>query len=60
MNYYALETQMFDKQREMLREADRRRLAASGRERPAGVSVPSRRLRVRAAVAKALRTVVAS
>jgi len=38
MNYYALETQMFEKQRDMQREAAMRRLVAASRERPEGRS----------------------
>jgi len=59
MNYYALETQMWDKQREMLRGADMRRLAAIAREQPAGESAHAPRVGVLAAVANALRSMVA-
>jgi len=56
MNYYDLETQMWDKQREMLRDADRRRLVAISRARPDGQSGHAPRFSVRAAVANAFRS----
>jgi hypothetical protein len=60
MNYYALETQMFEKQRDLQRKAERRRLVAAAPELPVTQAAGAPRLSVRRAVAKALRAVVAS
>ena len=55
MNYYALETQMFDKQRETLHRAELRRLAATAKERPVGQNGPEPRVGLLTALANALR-----
>jgi hypothetical protein len=55
MNYYALETQMFEKQREMQREAAMRRLVAASRERPETPSDSRPRVGFLTAIAGAFR-----
>jgi hypothetical protein len=55
MNYYALETQMFDQQREMLRKAEARRLVAASRERSAEPSESEARAGFLTAIANAFR-----
>ena len=59
MNYYDLETQMWDRQRETLRDADRRRLVASARVRPAVERAATPRVGIFAAIAAGFRSLLA-
>ena len=59
MNYYFLETLARDKQREMLRESEMRRLVAIARKGPAGKSVSAPRFGVVRPIANAMRMLVA-
>lgn len=58
MNPYSLEMLARDRQREMLREADKRRLLALARVRPDEQRPSAARLAGLAAIANALRTMV--
>lgn len=58
MNYYAMETQMFDRQKEMLHDADRRRLVAASHARPEGKAVNAPNGGILAATAGFLRSLL--
>ena len=59
MNYYDLETHMWDKQRETLRNADRRRLVAMAHSRPDVEGGAAPKLGVLAAIAAGFRSLFA-
>lgn len=59
MNYYDLETHMWDKQRETLRDADRRRLVAMAHSRSDVEGGIAPRLSVLAAIAAGFRSLFA-
>jgi hypothetical protein len=59
MNYYDLETHMWDKQRETLRDADRRRLVAMAHSRPDVEGGGAPRLGVLAAIVAGFRSLLA-
>ena len=59
MNYYDLENQMWDRQRDTLRDADRRRLLAIARSRPDGEGGAAPRLGFLAAIAGGFRSLLA-
>ena len=58
MNYYDLETHMWDKQRDTLRDADRRRLVAMARSLPDTDAGAGPRLGVLAAIAAGFRSLL--
>jgi hypothetical protein len=58
MNYYDLETHMWDKQRETLRDADRRRMVAMARSQPDSKGAAAPRLGVLATIAAGFRSLV--
>ena len=59
MNYYDLETHMWDKQREMLRAADRRRLVAMAHSRSDVEGGAAPRQGVLSAIAAGFRSMLA-
>lgn len=58
MNYYDLENQMWDRQRDTLRAADRRRLVAMARSRPDEQAGRTARVSVWTAVASGVRSLL--
>ena len=56
MNYYDLENQMWERQRDSLRDADRRRLLAIARSRPDGDRGAASRFGFLAAIAAGFRS----
>ena len=58
MNYYDLENQMWDRQRDTLRGANRRRLVAMAQARPDGQGGGAPRLGFVAAIATAVRSLM--
>jgi hypothetical protein len=58
MNYYDLENQMWDRQRDTLRAADRRRLVAMAHSGPDGHGGDAPRLGFVAAIATAVRSLM--
>ncbi|HLZ95550.1 MAG TPA: hypothetical protein VKT20_09505 [Candidatus Dormibacteraeota bacterium] len=59
MNYYSMETQMFDRQREILHNAEMRRLALAGRERPLANGKSAPRSALVTAIARTWRSMLA-
>jgi hypothetical protein len=58
MNYYDLENQMWERQRDTLHAADRRRLVAMARARPDGQGGPAPRLGILAALGAGFRSLL--
>jgi hypothetical protein len=58
MNYYDLENQMWDRQRDTLRDADRRRLVAIGRSRPEGHGAAAPRLGILGTITAGFRSLL--